>query len=148
MLYNSTTSTARTATEIATDFAALVNLRTSIFGMSATVINSPSTDAANTAVKLIQNQSGKSGNVNFPAFGGYNSAYDKPHTKQFSGGKNDSSVDGHSAGDRVAELYATLCNSNNGGIGLGNIVSGIASLGGKTDAIMAGGDQKYGDYII
>ena len=51
-IYNSTTSTARTATEIATDFAALVNLRTSEFGMTATVTDSPTSGATSTATKL------------------------------------------------------------------------------------------------
>lgn len=145
---DSTTGVARTATQIATDFAALVNLRTSVFGMSAGVIDSPTTGETNTAVKLTQNSVGKIGNTNFPSYPNWPSVAEKPYTTQFIGGKNNSSANGHSAGDRVAELYAVLCNSNNGGLGLGNLVSGALSLGGTTDAIVAGGDQKYGDYII
>jgi len=143
---DSTTGVARTATQIATDFAALVNLRTSVFGMNAGVIDSPTTGATNTAVKLAQNSVGKTGNTSFPSFSKWPSVAEKPHTTQFSGGKNNSSANGHSAGDRVAELYAVLCNSNNGGIGLGN----IATLGGliDIDALGGGGDNKYGDYII
>ena len=145
-VYNSTTGVQRSATEIATDFAALVNLRTMIFGMTATVIDSPNSGATNTAVKLIQTVAGKVGNTNYPSFPAWASVADKPHTTQFSGGKNAGSVGGHSAGDRVAELYAVLCNSNNGGMGLGN----IATLGGLIDIDMlgGGGDNKYGDYII
>ena len=145
-IFNSTTSTARTATEIATDFAALVNLRTSEFGMTATVTDSPISGATSTAVKLQQNSVGKTGNTSFPSFPTWASVSEKPHTMQFIGGKNNSSAGGHSAGDRVAELYAVLCNSNNGGLGLGN----IATLGGliDIDALGGGGDNKYGDYII
>lgn len=65
---DSTTGVARTATQIATDFAALVNLRTSVFGINAGVIDSPTTGATNTAVKLVQNSVGKTGNTNFPSF--------------------------------------------------------------------------------
>lgn len=145
-VYNSTTGVQRTPTEIATDFAALVNLRTSVFGINAGVIDSPTTGATNTAVKLVQNSVGKTGNTSYPSFSAWPSVAEKPHTKQFSGGKNNSSANGHSAGDRVAELYAVLCNSNNGGLGLGN----IATLGGliDIDVLGGGGDNKYGDYII
>ena len=150
-IYNSTTSTARSATEIATDFAALINLRTSEFGMTATVTDSPTSGATSTAVKLQQNSVGSAGNTNHPSFSIWASNYDKPHHKQFSGGKNNTSAGGHSAGDRVAELYAVLCNSNNGGIGLGNIVSGLTSATLSTvraGGLVASGDKKYGDYII
>ena len=147
-VHNSTTGADRTASEMAVDFAALVNLRTSVFNMTATVINSPTTGNSNTAVRIEQNTAGKSGNIKFPSFSKWPSNADKPYHLQFTGGKDNTSAGGHSAGDRVAEIYATLCNSNNGGIGIGNIVSGIASLGGNTDALLAGGDQKYGDYII
>jgi len=152
-VYNSSTGVQRTPTEIATDFAALVNLRTSIFGMTATVTDSPTTGATSTAVKLQQTSVGNAGNTNYPSFSTWASVADKPHHKQFNGGKNNTSAGGHSAGDRVAELYATLCNSNNGGIGLGNIISGLGAAAefmttkGKTNLIAAG-DNKYGDYII
>ena len=150
-VYNSTTGVQRSATEIATDFAALINLRSVIFGMTATVIDSPTTGATNTAVKLVQNSVGKTGNTSYPSFSAWPSVAEKPHTTQFSGGKNNSSANGHSAGDRVAELYAVLCNSNNGGIGLGNIVSGLTSAALSTvraGGLVASGDKKYGDYII
>ena len=42
-VYNTTTSTARTAAEIAADFAALVNQETATFGVTANTINSPNT---------------------------------------------------------------------------------------------------------
>jgi len=152
-VYNSTTSTARTAAEIAADFAALVNLRTSVFGMTATVINSPTTGSTNTAVKLTQNSVGKSGNTNYPSFGKYNSVSAKPYHILFKGGKTASTSSGHSAGDRVAELYATLNNSNNGGLSTipGTLLTGIGrgltgnSLG---EDGTSGADAKYGDYII
>ena len=150
-LYNVTTSAARTAVEIAADFAALVNQETATFGMTATVITSPNNGTTNTAVKLQQNASGKAGNTNFPAFPIWASNSQKPFHTQFDGGKENTSASGYSAGDRVAELYAVLNNSNNGGLGIGNIASGLASaalssvrLGG----VIASGDKKYGDYII
>ena len=149
-LYNSTTGAARTTTEIGTAFAALVNQETTLFNMTATLIDSNITDETNVAVKLTQSSIGVTGNVNQPSFGTWPSVADKPWHQQFSGGSKDSTEGGRSAGDRVAELYATLCNSNNGGAGLGNIVSGILTVGGNigNDILGGGGDNKYGDYII
>tara|TARA_R110002051_G_scaffold1535_3_gene8548 strand:- start:1288 stop:2667 length:1380 start_codon:yes stop_codon:yes gene_type:complete len=151
--YNTTTSTARTAAQIAADFAALVNLRTSVFGMTAHVINSPNTGGTGTAVRLEQNTAGKAGNTNFPAFSKWPSNGQKPYHSQFDGGVADTSASGYSAGDRVAELYAVLNNSNNGGIGV--LLGGIgAVLAEKSQDPLGldGGfnplDQKYGDYII
>ena len=64
--------------------------------------------------------------------------------------KENTSASGYSAGDRVAELYAVLNNSNNGGIGLGNIVSTTIDFlsPGYGGSSFAAGDKKYGDYII
>jgi len=151
-VYNHTTSTVRTAAEIAADFAALVNLRTANFGMTATVIDSPTTGSTNTAVKLIQNSAGTSGNTNYPSFGKYNSVTAKPYHILFKGGKIASTNSGRSAGDRVAELYATLNNSNNGGLSTipGTLLTGIGKgmTGDLSGFAPNAADAKYGDYII
>ena len=148
--YDTTTSTARTAAQIAADFAALVNLRTSVFGMTASVINSPNTGGTGTAVRLQQNAAGKAGNTNFPAFSKWPSNGQKPFHSQFDGGKENTSASGYSAGDRVAELYAVLNNSNNGGLGavLGSIPAMVSEAFGDDDEGWHPLDNKYGDYII
>jgi len=150
-LYNTTTSTVRTAAEIATDFAALVNQETATLGMTASTFNSPNTGNSNTAVRFEQNTAGKAGNVNQPSFPIWASNYSKPFHTQFNGGKENTSASGYSAGDRVAELYAVLNNSNNGG--LGALVGGLNSLTLAQELLddnegFSPLDNKYGDYII
>ncbi len=149
-LYNVTTSAVRTAVEIAADFAALVNQETATFGMTATAITSPNNGTTNTAVRLQQNTSGKAGNTNFPAFPIWASNSQKPFHSQFDGGKENTSASGYSAGDRVAELYAVLNNSNNGGLGavLGSIPAMVSEAFGDDDEGWHPLDNKYGDYII
>lgn len=150
-VYNSTTSTVRTVNQIAADFAALINDNKSLFDITATVIDSVLTGASNNAVKLTQDTGGKNGNVNHPSYGNWPSNAFLPYTQQFHGGKDSTSSLGYSAGDRVAELYGVLNNSNNGGLGaaLGGIPAVVSEL---FDADGEGGfsplDAKYGDYII
>ena len=149
-VYNTTTSTARTAAEIAADFAALVNQETATFGVTANVINSPNTGGSAKAVRLEQNAAGKAGNVNQPSFAIWGSNAVKPFHTQFDGGKENTSASGYSAGDRVAELYAVLNNSNNGGLGaiLGSLPAMVSEAFGDDDEGWNPLDNKYGDYII
>ena len=149
-VYNTTTSTARTAAEIAADFAALVNQETATFGVTANTINSPNTGGSAKAVRLEQNAAGKAGNVNQPSFAIWGSNAVKPFHTQFDGGKENTSASGYSAGDRVAELYAVLNNSNNGGLGavLGSIPAMVSETFGDDDDGWNPLDNKYGDYII
>ncbi len=150
-VYNTTTSTARTAAEIAADFAALVNQETATFGVTANTINSPNTGGSAKAVRLEQNAAGKAGNVNQPSFAIWGSNAVKPFHTQFDGGKENTSASGYSAGDRVAELYAVLNNSNNGGLGaiLGSIPAMVSeAFDNDEDSNWTGLDSKYGDYII
>lgn len=149
-VYNTTTSTARTAAEIAADFTALVNQETATFGLTANTINSPNTGGSAKAVRLEQNATGKAGNVTRPAFPIWGSNAVKPFHTQFDGGKENTSASGYSAGDRVAELYAVLNNSNNGGLGavLGSIPAMVSEAFGEDDEGWNPLDNKYGDYII
>lgn len=87
----------------------------------------------------------------------------QPKHVQFAGGRDASSVTDKSAGDKVAELFAVLNNSNNGGggsmaLGGATLASGVLT-GGVGIAVGAAvmtvgginlmqGDTKYGDYII
>lgn len=107
-------------------------------------------------------------NMGTGAFSGIKVRPYKPYHIQFSGGRDSSQVTNKSAGDKVAELFAVLNNSNNGGMGAmvgtaavagGTLGVGLATGGLGLIALGAGGlvaggynqltsDTKYGDYII
>ena len=79
--------------------------------------------------------------------------YSVPYHRRWSRGKGASS--GKSAGDKAMDFYGTFNNTNNGGIGLGNILPALGdALGWLGDLIGLDGsstnhrDNKYGDYII
>lgn len=150
-VHNNTINDVRTPTELASSLANLINENSSDFGLTANIIDSPNTGETSTAVKLEQNTGGKLGNTSFPSFAAWPSNAQKPLTQQFKGGKNATYGSGYSAGDRVAELYGVLNNSNNGGLGvaLGGIPAVVSEL---FDADGEDGfsplDAKYGDYII
>ena len=140
-------TSARSAADIAGSLTTLVNTYTGTLNMSATNINSPVLGTTNTAVTLTQTGGqGKNGNTSHPSFDTWTSQTFKPYHIQFSGGR--STATGKGAGDKVAELFAVLNNSNNGGggavfnpdawvrVGVG-LVNENQSL-----------DAKYGDYII
>ena len=149
----------RTAAQVATSLKTVIDA----YGgtdLAATIIASPITDVSGVAVEMtnVNAQAGGNGTMSFheTVVGNYN----KPYHIQFSGGKNSSQVTNKSAGDKVAELFAVLNNSNNGGGG--NIAGGLAvagvgvALGGflGIGAVGAGvnmmkeNQSKYGDYII
>ena len=149
---------ARSAADIAASLTSLVGTYTGTFALTASTINSPIDNTTNTAVVLTQVNKGKSGNMSQPTFPTWETAQGKPYHILYSGGRDGSSTINKSAGDKVAELYAVLNNSNNGGgatgVGIGGAFTGLTSnianiLKGNIE--LAVGTQmvnKYGDYII
>jgi len=153
-IHNNTT--ARSAADIAASLTSLVGTYTGTFALTASTINSPIDNATNTAVVLTQVNKGKSGNMSQPTFASWETAQGKPYHIPYSGGRDGSSNINKSAGDKVAELYAVLNNSNNGGggsvpvaIGAGAVGAGSLLRGGNPkDTTLRLMDAKYGDYII
>ena len=144
----------RTAAQIA---ASLVSLITShaIFSLSAKAIASPISGELDVAVQLTQTVSGSFRNTLHPSWEDYpqsvgNAAVYKPYHTIFSGGSDSYDVSGKSAGDKVAELFAVLNNSNNGGGGLSLTEFTTLSQTLTTPKIVrnARATAKYGDYII
>ena len=155
-IHNNTT--ARSAADIAASLVSLITTYSSTFALTAATINSPTDGTANTAVFLTQVNKGKSGNMTHPSFGTWPTASTstKPYHLKYSGGRDSSSSTNKSAGDKVAELYAVLNNSNNGGsqsmiggglIGFGENVKNILK-GNLEFSREIGQELKYGDYII
>ncbi len=145
----------RTAVQMAASLHALITSYSADLQLSSTIINSPINGEINTAVELTNINQAAAGNgvMSFP-YPGYLAL---PYHVQFKGGRNTSQVTNKSAGDKVAELFAVLNNSNNGGggynstFGAGNSVLKIATLGaGGASASDVSGhkSRQYGDYII
>ena len=137
--------------------AAATNLAAAIAAISGTpfttsIVTSPFTNT-NTRVIITQSTTGKDGNTSSPfPVKLFASTGSFPYFSLFKGGK---SGEAKSAGDKVMDLWGTLNNSNNGGIGLGNIGAGIiGALGIAADWVGIENDAKdamdlkYGDYII
>jgi hypothetical protein len=148
-----------TANQMATNFAALINNYAGTFNMNAEVINSPIDGETNVSVTLTQVQLGKSGNIPHPSFSTWPKGQGvyKPLYTLFSGGADSPNIRNKSAGDKVAELFGVLNNSNNGGGGtlasglLGGIIAGQtlpATTGNVIVDTKIGLNLKYGDYII
>jgi len=151
----------RTASQIAVSLTTLINTYSSTFKLTANTINSPISGETDTAVELTQTVSGKSGNRLHPSWDDYSQAVGntlvyKPYHTIFSGGRDSSATANKSAGDKVAELFAVLNNSNNGG-SQAMIGSGMIGLGENIKNILKGNlefnrgigsELKYGDYII
>mgnify|MGYP003112417370 CR=1 FL=1 len=121
-----------TAVEIATNLVNLINSTATADNVllsnrfTATLEQSTLSDEANTLVKIEQKVTGANGNT--PVSWNSSSLY-TPSIKNFKNGVDDSAgFTGKSAGDKVAELYAVLNNSNDGG---------FIRLGGR----------QFGDYI-
>jgi len=148
-------TSARSASDIAASLVSLVTTYTGTFNLTANQINSPIDNTANTAVELTQVNQGSAGNTSHPSFSIYppGIGVHKPYHTQFFGGANSTQVTNKSAGDKVAELFAVLNNSNNGGGGavLNPFAAGMA-LGSLTTTgsleRVRSLDTKYGDYII
>ena len=147
---------ARSAADIAASLVSLVTTYTSTFGLTATTINSPIDSTSNTAVVLTQVNKGANGNMSHPSFPSWETAQGKPYHIRYSGGRDGSASANKSAGDKVAELFAVLNNSNNGGggalplaIGAGavNATSALRGMNPKETTFNLL-DRKYGDYII
>ena len=112
------TSSMRTTTVIAQNLANLINSSANSNALSsrftASVHDSTISDETNVMVKIIQDVGGTAGNGAVS----WDNNIEKyiPAIKNFIGGRDATSSTGKSAGDRVAELYAVLNNSNDGGI--------------------------------
>ncbi len=111
------TSSMHTTTEIAQNLANLINSSANGDALSsrftASVHDSTLSDETNVMVKIIQDVGGEAGNGAVS----WNNDVDIyiPAIKNFIGGRDATSSTGKSAGDKVAELYAVLNNSNDGG---------------------------------
>ena len=149
----------RTAVQMAASLHSLITTYGADLQLSSTIINSPLNGESNTAVELTNINQAAAGNdtLSFP----YPTNIKRPYHIQFSGGRNTSQVTNKSAGYKVAELFAVLNNSNNGGggynatYGAGNLVAKVASLGtgrgfgGATASdVSEHKSRQYGDYII
>ena len=144
----------RTAVQMAASLHSLIGTYSADLQLSSKIINSPLNDESNTAVELTNINQAFDGNdtLSFP----YPSFIKKPYHIQFSGGRNTSQVTNKSAGDKVAELFAVLNNSNNGGGGY-NSTFGVGQLLSKLPIVTPAGasasevnehkSRQYGDYI-
>ncbi len=134
------TSSMHTTTEIAQNLANLINSSANGDALSsrftASVHDSTLSDENNVMVKIIQDVGGEAGN-GVVSWDNDNDNY-IPAIKDFIGGQDATSSTGKSAGDKVAELYAVLNNSNDGGV-----VSSISSL----IDVKRKHKSKFGDYI-
>lgn len=148
----------RTAAQVATSLKTVIDA----YGgtdLAATIIASPLTDESGVAVELTNINAQGSGNDTMSFQQTVAGPYNKPYHVQFSGGRDSSQVTNKSAGDKVAELFAVLNNSNNGGggqnvIGFGGLTSlltsAIAMSGLDTNSVVDRSNRltnKYGDYI-
>jgi hypothetical protein len=144
----------RTAVQMAASLHSLITTYSADLQLSSTIINSPLNGESNTAVELTNINQAFDGNdtLSFP----YPTYIKRPYHIQFSGGRNTSQVTNKSAGDKVAELFAVLNNSNNGGGGY-NSTFGIGQLLSKLPIVTPAGasasevnehkSRQYGDYI-
>lgn len=142
-----------TAVEIATNLVNLINSTATADNVllsnrfTATLEQSTLSDEANTLVKIEQKVTGANGNT--PVSWNSSSLY-TPSIKNFKNGVDDSAgFTGKSAGDKVAELYAVLNNSNDGGF---RFTNGIGFSYGKNKRTHVGNfgfdaKAKHGMYI-
>ena len=133
-----------TAEEIATNLYNLINSTATADNVllsnrfTATLEQSTLSDEANTLVKIEQKVTGANGNT---TVSWNSSSLYTPSIKNFKNGIDDSAgFTGKSAGDKVAELYAVLNNSNDGGFEMRAIRK---SLKGSRHELK----DKYSDYI-
>ncbi len=146
----------RTAAQVATSLKTVIDA----YGgtdLAATIIASPITDKSGVAVELTNINAQGSGNGTMSFQQTVTGPYNKPYHVQFSGGRDNSQITNKSAGDKVAELFAVLNNSNNGGggynqtFGIGNSLSQPLvpfGVGGTASDVSEHKSRQYGDYII
>ena len=144
-----------TAVEIATNLVNLINSTATADNVllsnrfTATLEQSTLSDEANTLVKIEQKVTGANGNT--PVSWNSSSLY-TPSIKNFKNGVDDSAgFTGKSAGDKVAELYAVLNNSNDGGFNFTQITKSfhMTDFSGNRRKVFnkARVNDKFGDYI-
>tara|TARA_R100000030_G_scaffold94669_1_gene81655 strand:- start:315 stop:1442 length:1128 start_codon:yes stop_codon:yes gene_type:complete len=111
--------------------------------------------SANTGVEMTWSGQGANGNQNHPSFPSWKKK--KFTHERFSGGRTSSGNIQKSAGDKVAELFAVLNNSNNFTFATAT-TKNILSYGTRNVGVVGGGNNnpdgnfrrssRYGDYII
>tara|TARA_R100000951_G_scaffold28738_2_gene24682 strand:+ start:4555 stop:5712 length:1158 start_codon:yes stop_codon:yes gene_type:complete len=148
----------RTAVQIAASLNTLIGTYSSDLQVTSSLITSSISNEANTAVEITNINQAFDGNgtLQFP----YPTYIKRPYHIQFSGGRNTTQVTNKTAGDKVAELFAILNNSNNGGGGMNVGMLGAGVTGFLTSAFIDGNfmddlaqtkatvSKKYADYII
>jgi hypothetical protein len=139
-----------TAVEIATNLRDLINSSVNANALSsrftASLAKSTYTDEDDTVVKIVKNTVGKAGNSNTPSFKA--ATHHTPIHKSFRNGRDSGSeFTSMSAGDKVMSLYATLNNSNDGGLGRSS-KRNKSTLVREQQKNMSGYQLKYGDYVI
>jgi len=159
-----TRSDALTEKQMANNLTDLINNTglgdNNISNFSATQVDSTLSGESLTGVVITQanaDTDALTGNGKGPDFNGgiWNTSF-KPYFTLFKGGrKATGAFAGMSAGDKVMSLWATLNNSNNGGLssiigGNQNLITSAEGFGqdGVNDAMRNPMDTKYGDYII
>ena len=153
-VYNTSTNSYDSVADIAQSFTDLVN--TNITNLSASRYT-PSNGGTNAGVQMTWSNQGDDGNQNHPSFPKWRKK--KVTHERFAGGKTSSGNKQKSAGDKVAELFAILNNSNNftgttaftkkvTGLGFRN-VGGLTLRAGSNNPDGRGrNSSRYGDYII
>jgi len=149
-----------TAKQMANNLTDLINSTAlgsyNISNFSATQVDSTISGESLTGVVITQTTADTdtlTGNGKGPDFNGgiWNTTW-KPYFTLFKGGRKPTGTyAGMSAGDKVMSLWATLNNSNNGGMPLTptSVIPGGDALSALWDSVEEEeGDSKYGDYII
>ena len=151
-VYNTSTNAFDSVADIAQSLTNLVN--SNITNLTASRYT-PEFGGTNAAVEMTWSNQGADGNQNHPSFSSWRKR--KVSHERFSGGKTTSAGKSKSAGDKVAELFAILNNSNNFTFATAT-TKNILSYGTRNVGVVGGGNNnpdgnfrrssRYGDYII
>jgi len=152
---NDSSGANRSAVNIATYLNALINASLSAH-FTSTLVTSSVTSATTTKVIISSVVKSNAANTASPAMtaDSWPSEAKRPYHGKFKGGYSELTK---SAGDKVMDLFGTLNNSNNGGLGM--LASGAGAMGMAHGALLSltndtdesvtnFTDAKYGDYII
>ena len=155
-VYNTSTSAFDSVADIAQSLTNLIN--SNITNLTASRYT-PQVGGTNAGVEMTWSNQGADGNQNHPSFPIFTRKKKFTH-ERFSGGKTTSATKSKSAGDKVAELFAILNNSNNFTYATATAKK-VLSLGFRNTSVLAPSDggkynpdgnqrrsSRYGDYII
>ena len=151
---NDSSGSNRSAVNIATYLNTLINASLSAHFTSTLVASTVTPLAGTTKVVITSVVKSNAANTASPAMtaGSWPSEAKRPYHGKFKGGYNELSK---SAGDKVMDLFGTLNNSNNGGLGnigslgMSFLLSAGHALTNDTDENLGNfTDAVYGDYII